>query len=126
MAPQKKKAPADPQNNQPPPHNTLGDQPILKQTKDPEQEAEDTEASRVQFDELTVAAIKLKAREKQLATKQRALDQANKLAEAKRKLMAMQEEVANLQKAYEETPGGSSQQQENHSFRQTNHLHYDE
>ena len=76
----------------------------------------------MQFDELTAAAIKLKALEKQkahlaaqLATKQRALDQANKLAEAKRKLTAMQEEVANLQKAYEETPGGSSQQQENHA-----------
>ena len=38
--------------------------------------------------------------EAQLATKRRALDQANKLAEARRKLAEMEAEVENLQRAY--------------------------
>ena len=45
--------------------------------------------------------------EAQLATKKRALDQANKLAEARRKLAEMEAEVENLQKTYQEMPEGS-------------------
>ena len=49
--------------------------------------------------------------EAQLATKKRAMDQANKLAEARRKLVEMEAEVENLQRAYQEMPEGSVQQQ---------------
>ena len=49
--------------------------------------------------------------EAQVATKKRALDQANKLAEARRKLAEMEAEVENLQRAYQELPEGSLQQE---------------
>ena len=47
--------------------------------------------------------------EAQLATKKRALDQANKLAEARCKLAEMEAEVENLQGTYQEMPEGSAQ-----------------
>ena len=49
--------------------------------------------------------------EAQLTTKKRALDQANRLAEARRKLAEMEAEVENLQRAYQEIPEGSAQQE---------------
>ena len=42
--------------------------------------------------------------EAQLATKKRALEEANKLAEARRKLAEMEAEVENLQRAYCNSP----------------------
>ena len=79
---------------------------------DPIDNTENTETH-----QLTEAALKLKALEMkknnietQLATKKRALDQANKLAEARRRLAKMEAEVENLQRAYQEMPEGSSQQ----------------
>ena len=60
--------------------------------------------------------------EAQLATKKRALDQANKLAEARRKLAEMETEVENLQRAYQEMPEGSLQQ-ENRIIHQTTFAH---
>jgi len=76
---------------------------------DPE-ETEDDEPPLAQQDEYTATALKLKALEKtkahlnaQLATKKRAVDQAKKLTEAKRKLAEMQAEVEKLQKACEDT-----------------------
>ena len=84
---------------------------------DPVDDTENTEAHQIQSADLTEAALKLKALEMkktnikaQLATKKRALDQANKLAEARRKLVEMEAEVENLQRAYQEMPEGSSQQ----------------
>ena len=81
--------------------------------------------------QLTEAALKLKALEMkkrnieaQLATKKRALDQANKLAEARRKLAEMEAEVENLQRTYQEMPEGSSQQ-ENRVILQTAFAHND-
>ena len=75
--------------------------------QDPEV-SEDEETQAFQQDEYTQTALKLKAldREKanlnaQLATKQRAVAQAKKLAEARRKLAKMQAEVEQLQKACE-------------------------
>ena len=56
--------------------------------------------------------------EAQLANKKRALDQANKLAEARRRLAELEAEVESLQRAYQEMPEGSSQQ-ENHVILQT-------
>ena len=83
---------------------------------DPVEDNEDTEAHQTHSAELTEAALKLKALEMkkrnieaQLATKKRALDQANKLAEARRKLAEMEAEVENLQRAYQEMPEGSVQ-----------------
>ena len=55
--------------------------------------------------------MKKKNIEAQLATKKRALDQANKLAEARRKLAEMETEVENLQRAYQKMPEGSAQQE---------------
>ena len=52
--------------------------------------------------------------EVQLATKKRALDQANKLAEVRRKLAEMEAEVENLQRAYQEMPEDSLQQKKPH------------
>ena len=79
--------------------------------------------------ELTEAALQLKALqmkkgiiEAQLATKKRALDQENKLAEARRKLAEMEMEVENLQRAYQDMPGDSTQQ-ENHIIHQTTFTH---
>ena len=79
--------------------------------------------------QLTEAALKLKAFEMkkknieaQLATKKRALDQANKLAEARRRLAEMEAEVESLQRAYQEMPEGSSQQ-ENRVILQTAFAH---
>ena len=53
--------------------------------------------------------MKKKNIEAQLATKKRALDQANKLAEARRKLAEIEVEVENLQRTYQEMPEGSAQ-----------------
>ena len=85
---------------------------------DPVDDTENTEAHQTQSAELTEAALKLKALEMkkrnieaQLATKKRALDQANKLAVAWRKLAEMEAEVENLQRAYQEMPEGSAQQE---------------
>ena len=90
---------------------------------------ENTEAHQNQSKELTETALKLKALEMkkrnieaQLATKKRALDQANKLAEARRKLAEMEAEVENLQRAYQEMPEGSLQQ-ENRIIYQTTFAH---
>ena len=60
--------------------------------------------------------------EAQLATKKRAIDQANKLVEARRKLAEMEVEVENLQRAYQDMPGGSAQQ-ENRIIHQTTFAH---
>jgi ATPase subunit of ABC transporter with duplicated ATPase domains len=67
-------------------------------------------------DELIAIALKLKALEKekanlnaQLATNQRATHRAKKLAETKRKLAAMQDEVEKLQKACKNTEAPHSQ-----------------
>ena len=75
--------------------------------------------------QLTEAALKLKALEMkkknieaQLATKKRALDQVNKLAEARRRLAEMEAEVESLQRAYQEMPEGSSQKKTASSYRQ--------
>ena len=88
---------------------------------DPVEDTENTEAHQTQSAELIEAALKLKALEMkkrnieaQLATKKRALDQANKLAEARRKLAEMEAEVENLQRAYQEMPEGSAQQKNPH------------
>ena len=90
---------------------------------------ENTEAHQNQSKELTETALKLKALEMkkrnieaQLATKKRALDQANKLAEARRKLAEMEAEVENLQRAYQEMPEGSAQR-ENSDIHQTTFTH---
>jgi len=75
--------------------------------QDPEV-SEDDETQVNQQDEYTQTALKIKALERekahlnaQLATKQRAVIQAKKLAEARRKLAKMQAEVAQLPKACE-------------------------
>jgi len=47
--------------------------------------------------------------EAQLATKKRALGQANKLAEARRKLAEMEMKVENLQRRYQKIPKCSLQ-----------------
>ena len=66
--------------------------------------------------------MKKKNIEAQLATKKRAMDQANKLAEARRRLAEMEAEVESLQRAYQEIPEGSSQQ-ENRVILQTAFAH---
>ena len=75
--------------------------------QDPEA-SEDDEIQATQQDEYTQTTIKIKALERekanlsaQLATKQRAVTQEKKLAEARRKLVKMQAEVEQLQKACE-------------------------
>ena len=97
--------------------------------EDPVDDTENTEAHQTQSAELTEAALKLKALEMkkrnievQLATKKRVLDQANKLAEARRKLAEMEAEVENLQRAYQEMSEGSAQQ-ENRVIHQTTFAH---
>ena len=99
-------------NNEAPPH---GDQ------------FDNTENSEAH--QLTETALKLKALEMkknnieaQLATKKRAMDQANKLAEARRRLAEMEAEVESLQRAYQEMPEGSAQQ-ENRVIHQTTFAH---
>jgi len=96
---------------------------------DPIEDSEDTEAHQTQSVELTEVALQLKALEMnkrnieaQLATKKRALDQANKLAGARRKLAEIEAEVENLQRTYQEMPEGSAQQ-ENRVIHQTTFAH---
>ena len=108
MAPAKRKAPAGTTSNSTEPGPVLdGSPPQHKEANprieditteavlhgDPVEDSEDTEAHQTQSAELTKAVLQLKALEMkkrnieaQLATKKRALDQANKLAEAMRKL----------------------------------------
>ena len=122
MAPAKRKAPAgttsnstqsDPVLDGSPPQHEEANPRIEDITNevvfhgDPVKDSEDTKAHQTQSEELTEAALQLKALEMkkrnieaQLATKKRALDQANKLAEARRKLAEMEAEVENLQRAY--------------------------
>ena len=101
MAPAKRKAPAGTTSNStqpdgfPPQHEEANPRIEDITTEavlhgDPVEDSEDTEAHQTQSAELTEAALQLKALEMrkrnieaQLATKKRALDQANKLAEAK-------------------------------------------
>ena len=127
MSPAKKKASAGTTSNTAEQHeeaNTriqdINNEAVLH--GDPVDDTENTKAHQNQSKELTETALKLKALEMkkrnieaQLATKKRALDQANKLAEARRKLAEMEAEVENLQRAYQEMPEGSVQQ-ENHAI----------
>ena len=144
MAPPKRKAPAGTTSNStqlgpvldgsPPQHEEANPQIEDTTTEaglhgDPIEESEDTEAHQTQSAELTEAALQLKALEMrkrnieaQLATKKRALDQANKLAEARRKLAEMEAEVENLQRTYQEMPEDSAQQ-ENRVIHQTTFAH---
>ena len=117
MAPTKRKAPAGTISNSTEPGHVLdGSSPQHEEANpriqditteaalhgDPVEDSETTEAHQTQSTELTEAALKLKALEMkkrnieaQLATKRRALDQANKLAKARRKLAEMETEVEN-------------------------------
>ena len=144
MAPAKRKAPAGTTSNStehgqvldgPPPQHEEANPRIEDITTeaalhgDPVEDSENTKAHQTQSAELTEAALKLKVLEMkkrnieaQLATKKRALDQANKLAEARRKLAKMEGEVENLQRAYQEMPEGSAQQ-ENRVIHQTTFAH---
>ena len=134
MAQIKKKAPAGTSNNSTQPGTVPDGPPLDRQAEEtnpqiedvtteaglhggPAEEDEATEALQTQSAELTEAALQLKVLQKkreiieaQLATKKRALDQANKLAEARRKLAEMEAEVEHLQRAYQDMPGGSTQQ----------------
>ena len=71
---------------------------------------ENTEAHQLTETALKLKALEMKKKniEAQLATKKRAMDQANKLAEARRRLAEMEAEVESLQRAYQEMPEGSS------------------
>ena len=108
MAPAKRKTPAGTTSNSTQPGPVLDGSPPQHEEAntridditteaglhgDPVEDREDTKAHQTQSAELTEAALQLKALEMrkrniqaQLATKKRALDQANKLAEAMRKL----------------------------------------
>ena len=122
MAPAKKKASAGTASNTTEQHeeaNTriedINNETVLH--GDPVDDTENTEAHQNLSKELTETTLMLKALEMkkrnieaQLATKKRALDQANKLAEARRKLAEMEAEVENLQRAYQEMPEVSAQQ----------------
>ena len=132
MAPAKRKAPAGTTSNSTEPGHVLdgsppqheGANPRIENITteavlhgDPVEGSENTEAHQNQSKELTEIALKLKALvmkkrniEAQLATKKRALDQANKLAEARRKLAEIEAEVENLQRAYQKMPEGSANQ----------------
>ena len=114
MAPQKKKAPAGTSNNSTQPSTVPDGLPLNRQAEETNTQTEDvtteaglhggpveddeaTEALQTQSAELTEATLQLKALqmnkeiiETQLATKKRALDQANKLAQARRKLAEME------------------------------------
>ena len=85
---------------------------------------ENTEAHQLTETALKLKALEMKKKniEAQLATKKRAMDQANKLAEARRRLAEMEAEVESLQRAYQEMPEGSSQQ-ENRVILQTAFAH---
>ena len=118
MSPAKRKAPAGTTSNSTQPGPVLDGSPpqheeanpriedITTETVlygDPVEDTENTEAHQTQSVELIEAALNLKALEMkkknieaQLATKKRALDQANKLAEAKRRLAEMETEVESL------------------------------
>src|SRR6185312_15442370 len=126
MAPAKKKATAGTTSTTEPGRILDGPQPQLEGTNPRIEEitnevaihgepADNTENT---VHQLTEAALKLKALEMKkknieahLATKKRALDQTNKLAEARRRLAEMEAEVENLQRAFQEIPEGSSQQE---------------
>ena len=77
---------------------------------DPIDKTENTEAHQLTEATLKLKALEMKKKniEAQLATKKRALDQANKLAEARRRLAEMEAEVESLQRAYQGMPEGSS------------------
>ena len=144
MAPTKRKAPASTTSNSTEPGHVLDGSPQQHEEAnprieditnevvlhgDPVDDTENTEAHQNQSAEFTEIALKLKALEMkkknieaQLATKKRALDQANKLAEARRKLAEMEAEVENLQRTYQEMPEGSAQQ-ENRVIHQTTFAH---
>ena len=131
MAPAKRKTPAGTTSNSTQPGPVLDGSPPQHKVAnpriediateaglhgDPVEDSEDTEAHQTQSAELTKAALKLKALEMkkrnieaQLATKKRALDQANKLAEARCKLAELEAEVENLQRTYQEMFEGSAQ-----------------
>jgi len=127
MAPAKKKATAGTTSTSTEPSRTLdGPQPQHERTNPQMEDINNEVAHGDLFDntenteahQLTETALKLKALEMkkknieaQLATKKRAMDQANKLAEARRKLAEMEAEVESLQRAYQEMPEGSSQQE---------------
>ena len=85
---------------------------------------ENTEAHQLTETALKLKALEMKKKniEAQLATKKRAMDQANKLAEARRRLAEMEAEVESLQRAYQEMPDDSSQQ-ENRVILQTAFAH---
>ena len=126
MAPAKRKTPAGTTSNSTQPGPILDGSPPQHEEAnprieditteaglhgDPVEDSEDTEAHQTQSAELTEAALQLKALEMkkrnieaQLATKKRALDLANKLAEARHKLAEMEAKVENLQRAYQEMP----------------------
>ena len=126
MAPAKRKTPAGTTSNSTQPGPALDGSPPQHEEAnprieditneavlhgDPVDDTENTEAHQTQSAELTETALKLKALEMKkrniealLATKKRALDQANKLAEARRKLAEMKAEVENLQSTYQEMP----------------------
>ena len=99
-------------NNETVPHGDLFDN------------TENTEAHQLTETALKLKALEMKKKniEAQLATKKRAMDQANKLAEARRRLAEMEAEVESLQRAYQEMPEGSSQQ-ENRVILQTSFAH---
>ena len=88
---------------------------------------EDDETQPEQEDEYTQTALNLKALERekanlnaQLATKQRVVTQAKKLAEARHKLAKMQSEVEQLQKACESHQDASQIEASRHA--QVNNL----
>ena len=128
MAPAKKKATASTTSTSTEPGRNLdGPQPqhegVNPQIEDIHNETaphgdlldntENTEAHQLTETALKLKALKMKKKniEAQLATKKRAMDQANKLAEARCRLAEMEAEVENLQRAYQEMPEGSSQQE---------------
>ena len=134
MAPAKKKATAGTTSTTEPGRILDGPQPQLEGTNPRIEEITNEVAIHEEpadntVHQLTEAALKLKALEMkkknieaQLATKKRALDQANKLAEARRRLAEMEAEVESLQRAYQEMPEDSSQQ-ENRVILQTSFAH---
>jgi len=126
MAPTKRKAPASTTSNSTEPGHVLDGSPPQHEEANPRienitteavlhgdlvEDSENTEAHQTQSAELTEAALKLKALEMkkknieaQLATKKRALDQANKLAEVRRRLAEMEAEVESLQRHTKKCP----------------------
>ena len=108
MAPHKRK-PTDPpvddnQNDSRTSQEHLSTQPPTQDNQPPNGTPEVTEPSGSNQDELTVVSLQLQALEKQkdilakqLATQQNALNRANQLVEAKRKVAAMQAEIDRMQ-----------------------------